>query len=71
MCSSDLAGLSIGLSIGIGGAWTVVIGRLADSLGLAWALGSVAVVAVLAVGILMLLPRDRPSVDGLPAESFG
>jgi FSR family fosmidomycin resistance protein-like MFS transporter len=66
------AGLSIGLSIGIGGAWTVVIGRIADNVGLAWALGSVAIVAGIAVGILMLLPRDRdPGGDGLPAESFG
>src|SRR5262249_54851730 len=65
------AGLSIGLSIGIGGAWTVVIGRIADNVGLEWALGSVAVVAALAVGILLLLPRDRVTPGGLPAESFG
>jgi len=66
------AGLSIGLSIGIGGAWTVVIGRIADHAGLAWALGSVAIAAALAVGILLLLPRDRdPDGAGLPAESFG
>jgi FSR family fosmidomycin resistance protein-like MFS transporter len=64
------AGLSIGLSIGIGGAWTVVIGRLADSLGLEWALASVAVVAALAVGILLLLPRDRDVGAGEPAEGF-
>jgi FSR family fosmidomycin resistance protein-like MFS transporter len=66
------AGLSIGLSIGIGGAWTVVIGRIADTAGLAWALGSVAIAAALAVGVLLLLPRDRdPDGAGLPAESFG
>jgi FSR family fosmidomycin resistance protein-like MFS transporter len=65
------AGLSIGLSIGIGGAWTVVIGRIADDVGLAWALGSVAIVAAIAVGILLLLPRDRDPGERLPAESFG
>jgi len=65
------AGLSIGLSIGIGGAWTVVIGRIADNVGLAWALGSVAIVAAIAVGILLLLPRDPDPGGPLPAESFG
>ncbi len=65
------AGLSIGLSIGIGGAWTVVIGRIADSVGLEWALASVAVVAALAVGILLLLPRDREISGREPAEAFG
>ncbi len=52
------AGLSIGLSIGIGGAFTVLIGGVADLLGLAVALGTVAAVAVAAVGVLLLLPRD-------------
>ena len=59
------AGLSIGLSIGIGGAFTVVIGAIGDAVGLAWALATVSVVAVASVGVLLMLPRDKPA-----AESF-
>ena len=57
------AGLSIGLSIGIGGAFTVVIGGIGDAVGLDVALATVSAVAVLAVGVLMLLPRDRTTAD--------
>ena len=57
------AGLSIGLSIGIGGAFTVVIGGIGDAVGLDVALATVSVVAVAAVGILLLLPRDRATAD--------
>jgi FSR family fosmidomycin resistance protein-like MFS transporter len=57
------AGLSIGLSIGIGGAFTVVIGGIGDAVGLDVALGTVSVVAVVAVGILLLLPRDRTTAE--------
>ncbi len=53
------AGLSIGLSIGIGGAFTVVIGGIGDALGLDVALGTVSAVALVSVGVLMLLPRDH------------
>jgi FSR family fosmidomycin resistance protein-like MFS transporter len=53
------AGLSIGLSIGIGGAFTVVIGGIGDAVGLDVALATVSAVAVAAVGVLLLLPRDR------------
>ena len=59
------AGLSIGLSIGIGGAFTVVIGAIGDAVGLAWALATVSAVAVASVGVLLMLPRDKPT-----AESF-
>jgi FSR family fosmidomycin resistance protein-like MFS transporter len=57
------AGLSIGLSIGIGGAFTVVIGGIGDAVGLDVALGTVSAVAVVAVGILLLLPRDHATAD--------
>lgn len=57
------AGLSIGLSIGIGGAFTVLIGRIADAVGLGIALGTVAGVAAIAVGVLLLLPRDSASAE--------
>jgi FSR family fosmidomycin resistance protein-like MFS transporter len=57
------AGLSIGLSIGIGGAFTVVIGGIGDAVGLAWALGTVSAVAVLAVAVLLLLPHDRTTTE--------
>ena len=53
------AGLSIGLSIGIGGAFTVVIGAI----GVGWALGTVAAVAVASVGVLLMLPRDRTTAE--------
>jgi FSR family fosmidomycin resistance protein-like MFS transporter len=57
------AGLSIGLSIGIGGAFTVVIGGIGDAVGLDVALATVSAVAVVAVGILLMLPRDRTTAD--------
>ncbi len=57
------AGLSIGLSIGIGGAFTVVIGGIGDAVGLDWALATVAAVAVASVGVLMMLPRDRTTAE--------
>ncbi len=57
------AGLSIGLSIGVGGAFTVVIGGIGDAVGLDVALATVAAVAVASVGILLLLPRDRTTAD--------
>ncbi len=59
------AGLSIGLSIGIGGAFTVLIGGIGDAVGLDWALATVAAVAVVSVGVLLMLPRDKRT-----AESF-
>ncbi len=57
------AGLSIGLSIGVGGAFTVVIGAIGDAVGLDWALGTVAAVAVASVGVLLMLPRDRTTAE--------
>jgi FSR family fosmidomycin resistance protein-like MFS transporter len=59
------AGLSIGLSIGIGGAFTVVIGAIGDAVGLDVALATVSAVAVVAVGVLMLLPHDRTTAGSL------
>jgi FSR family fosmidomycin resistance protein-like MFS transporter len=53
------AGLSIGFSMGVGGAFTVLIGRLADSVGLTQALATVAAVAVLGACIVAALPADR------------
>lgn len=55
------AGLSIGLSIGVGGMFTIVIGAIADTFDLRVALWSVAAVAVTVIAVLMTLPPDRRS----------
>ncbi len=54
------AGLSIGLSIGLGGACSFAIGRLADSIGLADALWTVPPAALLGTLLCMLLPAPDP-----------
>jgi len=54
------AGLSIGFSMGVGGAFTVAMGRVADSLGLTTAFSTLTVVAVVGACIVATLPADRP-----------
>jgi FSR family fosmidomycin resistance protein-like MFS transporter len=53
------AGLSIGFSMGVGGALTVAMGRIADSLGLTTAFSTLTVVAVVGACIVAALPGDR------------
>ena len=53
------AGLSIGLSMGLGGVASVGIGALADATGLETALLSCVVVAVVATGVSAILPSTR------------
>ena len=53
------AGLSIGFSMGVGGAFTVAMGRVADSLGLTTAFSTLTVVAVVGACIVAALPADR------------
>ena len=57
------AGLSIGLSVGIGGAFTVVIGGIGDAMGLDVALATISAVAVASVGVLLMLPSDHRPAD--------
>jgi MFS transporter, FSR family, fosmidomycin resistance protein len=54
------AGLSIGLSIGLGGAASFGIGRLADSIGLADALWTIPPAALLGTLLCALLPEPDP-----------
>ena len=55
------AGLSIGLSIGLGGVASFAIGRLADSVGLVDALWTIPPAMLLGAGLCALLPApDRP-----------
>src|SRR5664279_2153828 len=54
------AGLSIGLSIGLGGVASFAIGRLADSVGLVDALWTVPPAALLGTGLCALLPAPDP-----------
>lgn len=58
--AAQAAGLSIGLSVGLGGVASLLIGFLADELGLAFALASCAGVAVLAGLVTAALPDGRP-----------
>ena len=54
------AGLSIGLSIGLGGAASFGIGRLADSIGLTDALWTIPPAALLGTALCVLLPAPDP-----------
>ena len=55
------AGLSIGLSIGLGGVTSFAIGRLADTFGLVDALWTIPFAALLGAGLCALLPApDAP-----------
>jgi FSR family fosmidomycin resistance protein-like MFS transporter len=55
------AGLSIGLSIGLGGVMSFAIGRLADSVGLPEALWTIPPVALLGAALCAVLPEpDAP-----------
>jgi MFS transporter, FSR family, fosmidomycin resistance protein len=58
---STAAGLSIGLSIGLGGVASFAIGRLADSIGLVDALWTIPPAALLGAALCALLPApDAP-----------
>jgi MFS transporter, FSR family, fosmidomycin resistance protein len=54
------AGLSIGLSIGLGGAASFAIGRLADTIGLTDALWTIPPAALLGTALCALLPAPDP-----------
>ena len=55
------SGLSIGLSIGLGGVGAVALGAVADSIDLRTALYVAAGAAALALVLAGLLPSSRPS----------
>jgi FSR family fosmidomycin resistance protein-like MFS transporter len=55
------SGLSIGLSIGLGGVGAVALGAVADSIDLRAALYVAASAALVAVALAALLPSSRPS----------
>ena len=57
------AGLSIGLSIGLGGVMSFAIGRLADSFGLTDALWTIPPAALLGAALCALLPAPDPPVQ--------
>jgi FSR family fosmidomycin resistance protein-like MFS transporter len=57
---STAAGLSIGLSIGLGGMASFAIGRLADSIGLVDALWTIPPAVLLGAGLCALLPAPDP-----------
>jgi FSR family fosmidomycin resistance protein-like MFS transporter len=57
---STAAGLSIGLSIGLGGVASFAIGRLADSIGLVDALWTIPPAVLLGAGLCALLPAPDP-----------
>jgi FSR family fosmidomycin resistance protein-like MFS transporter len=58
---STAAGLSIGLSIGLGGIASFGIGTLADAIGIVDALWTVPVAALLGAGLCALLPAPDPA----------
>jgi FSR family fosmidomycin resistance protein-like MFS transporter len=66
------AGLSIGLSIGLGGAASFAIGRLADTIGLTDALWTIPPAALLGTALCALLPAPDPPrrapAQEVPAE---
>ncbi len=65
---STAAGLSIGLSIGLGGVASFAIGRLADSIGLVDALWTIPPAALLGAALCALLPApDAAAVHALAA----
>ncbi len=53
------SGVTIGLSVSVGGATAPVLGWLADQFGIPSALGSLAVIPVLIAIMLLTLPRSR------------
>ena len=57
------AGLSIGLSIGLGGVASFAIGTLADAIGLVDAMWTMPVAALLGVALSALLPAARPALS--------
>jgi MFS transporter, FSR family, fosmidomycin resistance protein len=61
---STAAGLSIGLSIGLGGVASFAIGRLADSVGLVDALWTIPPAVLLGAGLCALLPPPDPPPTG-------
>jgi FSR family fosmidomycin resistance protein-like MFS transporter len=68
------AGVTIGLSIGLGGAGAPLLGLLADAHGLRATFELIAVLPVLALVLAFVLPRTSPDASparyrGEPAES--
>ena len=59
--AAQAAGLSIGLSVGLGGVASLLIGLLADRFGLGASLASCAAVALLAGVVAARLPDGRPA----------
>jgi FSR family fosmidomycin resistance protein-like MFS transporter len=55
------SGLSVGLSIGLGGIGAVALGAVADSIDLRVALYVSAASALVALALAALLPSSRPS----------
>ena len=67
--AAQAAGLSIGLSVGLGGVASVAIGLLADQVGLGASLASCAGVALLAGVVAARLPDGRPPRGGAVRSS--
>jgi FSR family fosmidomycin resistance protein-like MFS transporter len=59
------AGVTIGLSIGLGGVGAPLLGLIADADGLRAVFEVVAVLPLLALGLALALPRGAPAVSGL------
>jgi MFS family permease len=57
------AGVTIGLSIGLGGVGAPLLGVLADAHGLREVFETIAVLPVLALVLVLALPRREPAVD--------
>ena len=59
------AGVTIGLSIGLGGIGAPLLGLVADADGLRAVFEVIAVLPVLGIGLTLLLPGRRPLLAGL------
>jgi FSR family fosmidomycin resistance protein-like MFS transporter len=62
------AGVTIGLSIGLGGVGAPLLGLLADADGLRAVFEVIAVLPLLALALALALPRHSPGADAPPAR---
>ena len=60
------AGVTIGLSIGLGGVGAPLLGILGDAHGLRAVFETIAALPVLALGLVLLLPRALPKAAAAP-----
>jgi len=57
------SGLNIGFSVGVGGLGSVVLGRVADGLGVTSSMWVIAAMPLVAVLVTMVLPREPGALE--------